>query len=79
MMIPGYIPKKWANRVMFWDDERSIGNSLIITLDYGFRFPKAECHVIGVDTIKEALAELRESEVCRCDECLSGSGKIVTH
>lgn len=67
--IPRSVPDKLAARVMYWDDERAQGNSLIITLRYGWHFPQVECHTIGVDTVKEAVAELRRSIPCACEEC----------
>lgn len=68
-MIPSYIPKRLKERIGHWDDERNVGNSLIITLVPGFWFPSVECHTIGVDTINQAIKELRESALCYCDDC----------
>lgn len=50
--------------VAFVDDERNIGNSLIVTLGDGYCF-KAEpgCGTRGYDTVTEAERESRASEV----------------
>lgn len=59
-------PKK----VEHWDDERSIGNSLIVTLAKGWAFdPRAGEHVRGFDTTKEARAAVKAAECCTCEEC----------
>jgi hypothetical protein len=39
--------------VMHWDDERDIGNGIIVTLKPGFHFYD-DCGVQGFDTLKEA-------------------------
>lgn len=60
------------HRVMFVDDERSIGNSLIVTLNYGHTFRESEReHVRGFNTIAEVLDAMREVNTCTCPECLS--------
>ena len=57
--------------VEFVDDERAIGNSLIVALHYGRPRPgNPGEHVIGADTEAEALQEVRDSVPCRCEECL---------
>lgn len=60
--------------VAFVDDERSIGNSLIVTLVEGFCF-KAEpgCGVRGYDTVTEAERESRAGEVYQPET--SGEGQ----
>lgn len=59
------------DKVMFWDDERADGNSLIVTLNYGWRFAAGDVgeHVRGFDTIIEANRAVKESVRCDCDEC----------
>jgi len=62
------IPKK----VQHWDDERSIGNALIVTLHYGWQFgtdPFQPEHTLGFDTPKEAKAAVRDAIPCDCPEC----------
>lgn len=69
--IPKSVPKKYAARVEHWDDERSQGNSLIVSLKDGWYW-KAEdvgVHVRGFDTVKEVIADLRDTAPCHCDEC----------
>lgn len=53
-----------------WDDERSSGNSLIVTLIPGRKWDDDECHTRGFDTVKEALNAVRhETEPCHCEDC----------
>lgn len=61
-------------RIKHWDDERAIGNSLIVTLIEGFAFyPHADErvaeHVHGFDTVEEAMQRVRTSYPCSCDRC----------
>ncbi len=67
--LPKSVPKKFHQRIEHWDDEREGGNSLIVTLKDGWRFPVAEGHVQGFDTVREAVNGLRESEPCECGDC----------
>ena len=68
------IAKKYASRIQHWDDERKMGNSLIVTLTGGWRFdydtenPNAT-HVMGFDTLKDAKNSVRESVPCACIAC----------
>lgn len=60
-------------RIEHWDDERSLGNSLIVSLKPGYAFnfadtPNAE-HVRGFDTVKEAMRDVRKATVCKCYLC----------
>ena len=55
--------------IEYWDDERSIGNSLIVTLIKGRRFSENGEHVRGFDTIKEAMDDVRASSKCTCKDC----------
>jgi len=67
---------KADSRVEHWDDERSIGNGIIVTLHYGFSFD-ATTHegVRGFDTAGEAAkAVFKKGHLihsCRCHECLT--------
>jgi hypothetical protein len=56
-------------KIEYWDDERSIGNSLIVTLKTGWRFKERAEHVRGFDTKREALAEVRSAVRCDCEQC----------
>jgi hypothetical protein len=61
--------KQRHSRILHWDDERSIGNSLIVTLAGGWKFsadPLSNEHVRGFDTVKEAMAEVRSAIPCDC-------------
>ena len=71
---------KQSKKVLFWDDERKIGNSLIVTLNYGWRFAAGDVgeHVMGFDTIKEANQAVSESVKCECDECLAGHARPIS-
>jgi hypothetical protein len=58
--------------VEFWDDERSLGNGIIVTLNYGFSFePNGHEGVRGFDTITEAKIATRLKNVypCDCQQC----------
>lgn len=55
-------------RIDIIDDERSIGNSLIINLKDGWRFRAPDEHVFGEDTAVEALASMKEVHECDCSD-----------
>ena len=57
-------------KIEHWDDERGIGNSLIVTLKKGWRFEENGEHVRGFDTKREALADVRSATKCDCRECV---------
>ena len=64
--------KKYMHKVQHWDDERSIGNSLIVSLKDGWEFgmdPFEKCHVEGFDTVSEARTGIRGAIPCECDIC----------
>lgn len=65
-------------RVEIVDDERSIGNSVIVTLRNGWRFNDEGEHVFGEDTPEECLAAV-ETRVkpCACSECKAAKRKVV--
>ncbi len=44
--------------VEHWDDERSIGNGIIVTLKAGYYFYD-DCGVMGFDTTREAREAIR--------------------
>ena len=72
MNIPKSVPKLFADRVAHWDDERSIGNSLIVTLKDGWYWPQEGrgCHVRGFDTLQDAVSDLRATKLCCCAVCV---------
>lgn len=49
---------KGDQRILHLDDERSIGNGIIIMLKEGYVFYD-DCGVIGADTPMEALREMK--------------------
>jgi hypothetical protein len=59
------------SKIEHWDDERAMGNSLIVTLVRGWRFEDRGEHVRGFDTKSEAMASVRAAQRCSCDECVS--------
>ena len=65
-----------AKHIEFFDDERSVGNGVIVTLHYGWSF-EGSCHegVRGFDTLSEARRESARNRVfpCRCAECNKNS------
>ena len=59
------------HKVMFYDDERDIGNSIIVTLNYGWHFAAYPGeHVRGFDTTREAKQAIKEAVKCDCEDCL---------
>jgi hypothetical protein len=69
--IPKSVPNKYRARVQYWDDERECGNSLIVSLEDGWKFINTDCHTSGFDTVKEAIEGLRDTIPCPCDDCLN--------
>lgn len=64
-------------KVQFWDDERAIGNNLIVTLNYGWRFGETGEHVRGFDSEKEARQAVKSAAVCNCSECTGFATKRI--
>jgi hypothetical protein len=65
---------------MFWDDERSLGNSLIVTLAGGWAFngaggPDPE-HVKGFDRVADAMTAVRRAAACTCERCRAAIAKV---
>lgn len=62
------------HHIEFWDDEREIGNGVIVTLNYGYSFEPMNEHegVRGFDTLAEARHATAKRRVfsCACVECL---------
>lgn len=73
---PKSVPHRLLPRLLHWDDERNIGNCILLTLAYGWRSPSSESHTIAADNIKDAVSELRTTEPCSCDECRVGLSKV---
>lgn len=64
-----------SKKVMHWDDERHIGNSLIVTLNDNWCFDNTwGMHVKGFDTVREANTDIRAALPCRCAECVPNQG-----
>lgn len=66
---------KLPAKVLHWDDERSMGNSLIVSLKPGWKWgqdPFQAEHVLGFDTAREARAALKSVIKCNCAECAKG-------
>ena len=71
-ITPKRLPKKFHSRVMHWDDERNIGNYILITLDHGWRTEGTDInpnHTICAYTIKEGVEYVRDAVSCNCKEC----------
>jgi hypothetical protein len=70
-MIPKSVPKKLQSVIDHWDDERNIGNGIIITIKGGYKwsFDDHGLHVRGYDTVREATDELRDVVPCNCEQC----------
>jgi len=58
------------SKVEFWDDERDIGNGIIVTLQYGWSFESSHEGVRGFDSPGEAWEAIGDAIPCRCQECL---------
>lgn len=73
------LPAKLANRVMFWDDERDLGNPIMITLMYGWSFdddPLQATHVAGFDTPSAARLGIASARPCDCKDCTDQLDRI---
>jgi len=64
---------KLPKHIEHWDDERHLGNGIIVTLHLGWSFEQSHEGVRGFDTVTEAQAETRKKWLYRCpadcDEC----------
>lgn len=62
-------------KVLHWDDERSVGDRIIVTLKHGWQWGSSRfdpSHVRGFDTVREAREALRDyARPCRCQRCAS--------
>lgn len=71
--IPKSVPVKYRNRIQHWDDERGIGNSLIVSLADGWHWAGIDHypgnHVEGFDTVAEVIYQLRQTRACDCSDC----------
>lgn len=65
------IPKKYEDRV---EDYSIDEDGVWIYLSRGWRWDDVGLHVIHEDTQKEALACLRNTQPCSCDDCKTGKG-----
>ena len=59
-----YTPK----HIEHWDDERDIGNGIIVTLHLGWSFEQSHEGVRGFDTVTEAREGTRKKRLYRCDD-----------
>lgn len=59
-------------KVKFWDDDRSIGDCIFVTLAKGYKFasdPLGFTHIDGFDTVRDAKRAVKNAIVCMCAEC----------
>ena len=77
MTVPKSIPKRYRSRIQSWDDERGMGNSLIVSLNDGWYWKQEGegVHVRGFDTVAEARSDLRDTAPCNCKECRKNLGE----
>ena len=64
--------KKRHKRILHWDDERDEGNGYLVSLEPGWKFdndPLTPTHVMGFDTVAEAMTDVRSSLPCDCEGC----------
>jgi len=53
-----------------YDDERNIGNGIIVTLKRGFQWgDDKNCHVRGFDSVADLRDDLWMIRHCDCDYC----------
>lgn len=73
------VPARYENpRIEFWDDERMIGNSIVVTLKWGFTFIEGQhAGVMGFDTATEAREAILGSFHCYCEDCVAKIGEAV--
>ncbi len=75
--------KNQQEKIAHWDDERKIGNSLIITLKDGWCFGTSGHHVEGFDTKADARRAIRNTKECRCASCITATstrtGKMTNY
>ena len=67
--VPAYFPATLRDRIATWDDERNLGNSLIVGLNAGWCW-SAEgegVHVRGFDTVQAVRGE--KMQPCHCAKC----------
>ncbi len=70
--FPKSLPNRLHEIVEHWDDERDIGNSIIVTLKAGFEFGIDHFesrHVEGFDNVKDAVQGVKNFVPCYCDDC----------
>lgn len=61
-------------KILHFDDEREIGNSIIVTLVPGWHWGQdsfAVEHVLGFDTKGQVKEALKAIKACTCPECLT--------
>jgi len=67
---------KADKRIDIIDDERSMGNSLIVNLKDGWRFNDEGEHIFGEDSAVEALESMKRVTACGCGDCLKALGRF---
>ena len=68
------------NHIEHWDDERDIGNGVIVMLKYGWAFePTGGEHARGFDTVAEARHATAKKRLfaCKCEECAPKPGRDI--
>lgn len=69
----GYGHMKHA-KILHWDDERKLGNGIIVTTKQGWAFePHADervaLHVKGFELVKDARSKMKCVKRCQCSRC----------
>ena len=69
--IPRSVPQEFHDRIAYWDDERSEGNGLIVSLKYGWQFADLGTggHTDGFENVRQAVREIKQMVPCNCEEC----------
>lgn len=74
-MIPKSIPAKLRPHILYWDDERHLGGSIIVTMVGLLLDGPADgdglrtTHTFGEDTVRDVVKTMRSAMPCHCDVC----------
>lgn len=67
MKLPSY--------VLYLDDERDIGNAIIVTLKEGYTFSDGDgCGVMGFDTMQDVRRALKRSNILVAEKSPAADG-----
>lgn len=63
--------RTFNHKILFYDDERDLGNAIIVTLRHGWRFDTSGSieHVQGFNNEREVDRAVRDAVPCTCNDC----------